>query len=99
MQSVRSVVPSTLCIAVTRSAACSGAASVSGRASAAYAARDRTFFSLSIQTNSTDSAAVCAANETLTLIERLCVLPFARQSLDRSVEIVRVWFRFALGVL
>ena len=24
---------------------------------------------------------------------------FARQSLDRSVEIVRVWFRFALGVL
>lgn len=59
----------------------------------------QTFLSLSIQTNSTDSAAVCAANETLTLIERPCALPFARQSLDRSVEIVRVWFRFVLGVL
>ena len=35
--------------------------------------------------------------------DELAVTPnldrFARQSLDRSVEIVRVWFRFVLGVL
>ena len=35
--------------------------------------------------------------------DELAVTPnldrFARQSLDRSVEIVRVWFKFALGVL
>ena len=39
------------------------------------------------------SAAVRATNETLTLIEWLCVLPLTLQSPGRSAEIVRVCFR------
>ena len=45
------------------------------------------------QTNTSLSAAVRSTNETLTLIEWLCVLPLTLQSPDRSAEIVRVCFR------